>query len=134
MAVNDIVSDLKGTLALSATVATDTTTQGAIIDTADFELGFACYLASTDYTDGSYQIQFQESDDEGMAGASVVAGEQLIGTGLLEADTGLGGVCAKLGCFSTKRYVQVEVVSTGTATGATLVALVIEKAEDMPTV
>lgn len=135
MAVKDIRSDLKVLLALEANIATNTTTAGAIIDTADFELGLMFALASTTYSDGAYLLLIEESDDSGMSGSAVVSGDKLIGdlpsVAAVLAD---GAAYTTVGVISNLRYVRASVVSSGTSSGADISLIAIEKAETMPVV
>lgn len=133
MPVRDNVTLNNVILAFDAAISTDTTTNGAIIDTADQDLGVSFFLGATAYTDGTYKLVLQEGDDSGLSDATTVPSEKLITvTGLdavadgVTAVTADGDKLAKVGVFSTKRYVRAQIVSTATTTGATLnmVALV----------
>jgi hypothetical protein len=123
MATRDIRSNLEGQLVFNATVSSDTTTAGTIIDTADYDGGIKLDFIVSAYTDGTYTPLLQESDDSGMSGATDIPDAALIGT---EAGAALSAVTAdtevlkSLGFFSNKRYVQVSLVSTAVTTGATL--------------
>lgn len=133
MAVKDIRSDLKVSLALEAEITSDTTTAGAIFDTADFELGLMFAVASTTYTDGTYTLLIEESDDSGMAGAVAVTGDKLIGSlPAVSAVTADGADYATVGIISNLRFVRASLVSTSTTTGAFLNVTAIQKAENMP--
>lgn len=116
MAVLDIRSDLKQTLALNAIISSDTTTQGAILDTANFELGLMFALALTVFSAGQADLLIQESDDSGMSGATTVSGDQLIGSlPSLTAVNANGSEYATVGVISNKRYIRASVVSTDSA-------------------
>lgn len=135
MAVKDIRSNLKQTLILAGPIGTDTTTAGAILDTADFELGLMFLAGATIYVDGTYVLLIEESDDSGMAGADVITGDKLIGPlPSVSAVTSDGEVFQTVGVISNKRYVRASVVSTGTTTGATMAIIATEKGETMPVV
>jgi len=126
MATNDIRSDLLPRLAFNANISTDTTTAGAIIDTADVDGGVSYELLAQAWTDGTYTPLLEESDDSGMSGATAVPDENLIGTeagAAVSALTAAGAVLTSFGAFGTKRYLRLSIVSTGTSTGADIVAV-----------
>lgn len=134
MAVRDQVTKMNAYQGLYATIATDVTTAGAIFDTADFELGFSVFLSAPAWTDGTYTLLLEESDDAGMVGAVTIPDEKLIGTfPAVAAETVDGVSLGKVGVFSNLRYIRVSVVSTATSTGATIRATVIKHAEYLPT-
>ena len=133
MAVRDNVTLNNILLNLAAAVTTDTTTAGAIVDTADQERGVSFYLSASAYTDGTYKLILEEGNDSGLSDATVVPVEKLILVDGLDAVndgvtavTAANGKYVKVGIFSNKRYVRPSVVSTVTTSGATLnlVALV----------
>jgi len=123
MPIKDIRSNVLDKYAFPvAAITSDTTTSGAIIDTADFTSGMFTILCSA-YTDGTYTPLIQESDDSGMSGATAVADANLIGTeagAALSAVTASGANLNSIGFFGTKRYVRLQLVSTSTSSGATL--------------
>ncbi len=135
MAVNDIRSNLLSRLAFKAIITTDTTTQGAIIDTADLDGGVMYTLLTTVYGAGTYTPVLNESDDSGMSGSNVVAAANMIGTvagaALGTAVTASGAVLNSFGCFGTKRYLRLDIVSA-TATTTTVVAIVTGAPEVKP--
>ena len=138
MAVKDIRSDLQQQLAILAAVSSDTTTAGFIFDTADFELGLMFGVSLTAFTDGVYNFTIEESDDSGMSGAvAITDADRLIGTlaGLaLTAVTAAGDILPTIGVISNLRFVRLNVVSTGTTSGATVVAVATQKGELMAVV
>lgn len=137
MATRDIRSNLEGQLVFNATVSSDTTTAGTIIDTADYDGGIKLDFIASAYTDGTYTPLLQESDDSGMAGATDIPDAALIGTeagAALSAATADTEVLKSLGFFSNKRYVQVSLVSTAVTTGATLQVVAQKMPEVTPVV
>lgn len=135
MAVKDIRSNVKQTVALTAVITTDTTTNGAILDTADFELGLMFGLDITAFTDGTYTLALQESDDSGMAGAVAITGDKLIGTlPVATAATAQGADLGTVGVISNLRFVRAQIVSAGTTTGATANVIATQVAENMPVI
>lgn len=129
MATRDGFSDKVVEVAFaSAAISTDTTTAGEIIDTADFDMGVAFFVDLTAYTDGTYTLLFEEGEDSGLSDATTVPASKIIGTTVsLTALT--SGVLVGNGLHSTKRYVRLSIVSTGTTTGATLNAVVVKQGE-----
>jgi len=135
MAVKDIRSNVKQTLALLATITTDTTTAGSILDTADFELGLMFAVQISAYTDGTYTLLIEESDDSGMSGAVAVTGDKLIGSlPAVSAVNAAGAALDTVGVISNLRYVRASLVSTATTSGATTQVIATEVAENMPVV
>lgn len=122
MAVRDNHSDQATKVGLTrTTINTNTTTNGAIIDTADFDMGVKYSFLVAAYTDGSYAVSFQEGNDPALADATAVPVDKVIGGALtLTAVTAAGANWAARGVHSTRRYVRCVVVSTGVTTGATL--------------
>jgi hypothetical protein len=109
------VSNLNGLT--PATIATNTTTAGEIIDTKGFE-SLSFLNRASDYTDGTYTPLIEDGEDSGLSDAAAVTDTFLIGT---EANAALSadGV-SKIGYIGKKRYVRLSYVSTSTTTGATL--------------
>jgi len=135
MAVNDIRSDLKVSNALLAAIVSNTTTAGAIIDTENFENGLMFTPHLSDWTDGTYTLLLEESDDAAMSGAVAITGDKLIGSlPALTAATVEGAVLESVGVISNLRYVQASLVSTGVTTGADAEVIAIQKGEERPVI
>ena len=133
MAVQDIASDLQETVALTAVISSDTTTTGAVIDTADFELGLMFSLGVDAFTDGTYTLLLEEDALIGFASPTVISGDKLIGTlPAASAASAQGSILGKVGVISNERFVRASIVSTGTTSGATVNVIATEKAETMP--
>ncbi len=133
MAVRDQVTRMNGYQGSYDVITTDTTTAGAIFDTADYELGFSVFISAPAWTDGTYTLLLEESDDSGMAGAVTIPDAKLIGTfPAVSAATVDGAELGKVGVFSNLRYIQVSVVSASTSSGATIRTTVIKHAENCP--
>lgn len=133
----DIRSDLQTQMVFNAAIGGDGTTNGEIIDTADYDGGIMISFAAQAWTDGTYTPLLEESDDSGMAGATPIPDSQLIGTeadAAISAATALGALWTTLGFFSTKRYVRVSLVATGVTTGATIVATATKTPELLPVI
>ncbi len=103
-------------------ISSNTTTAGAVIDTAGYEkITFLIYCSA--YTDGTYTPLINESDDSGMSGESAVADADLVafGSGAPEANAALGAVGYKFISYTgSKRYITLDIVSTSVTSGATL--------------
>lgn len=128
MPVRETVTLSELILAHNGAISTDTTTNGAIVDTHDADAGVSFYLGAPAYTDGTYKLVIQESDDSGMAGATTVGATQLVeaSTATGAVTTGISAITAdldafsKVGVHSTKRYLRAQIVSTSTSSGATI--------------
>ena len=140
MSVKDIRSTLKQILAFIGAISSNTTTEGAVIDTAKFELGTMFSSLMSVRVDGTYNFILFESDVDTFGGEEVAildGSDKLIGTlaGLqLVLATAEGGTLSTLGVISNKRFLRMDCVSTNVSTGATAMALVTEMGEEMPTV
>lgn len=137
MSVHDIQSMLQPRLALAATIASNTNTDGSIIDTANFELGTMFTLDVTAFTDGAYELQIFESDSSTMVGATQIVAPKILPTDSgnsisASAATSAGAVLGKIGIYSNRRYVRPRIVSTGVTTGATVRVIVTQKGELTP--
>ena len=133
--LKDITSSLKSELAFKATITTNTTTNGAALSTADYELGvtFDAFVVSA--TDGVYNLQVEESDDVGFSSPSVIPSERILGTiPTLTAATPQGSALSGFGVLTSKPYIRVNVVSTSVTSGATIAMVSNKKAEVAPAV
>ena len=137
MSVKDIRSDLKQNVALTAAVTGNGTTNGAAIDTAEFELGLMFAVAVNNFTDGSYAFVLEESVDSAFTVPIAIVGDKLIGTlaGLTAtAASASGAKLNTIGVISNLQFVRINVVATGVTTGADILSVVTQKAENMPVV
>lgn len=120
MASHDMHSDIKELVAFnSASITTDTTTNGNEIDTALYSsLTFVFSLG--DWTDGTFTPLIEETDTSATYTNAAVADADLLpdGTGQ-EAAAVLGADNAidKLGYRGGKRFVRFSWVSAGTSSG-----------------
>jgi len=132
MATQDIRSDLDQFNAFNAVIASDATTAGAIIDTADYDLGLMYTVLAANYTDGTYDLLLEEDDDVGFGSATAVPSGSLIGAlPSLSAISPLDSL-GTVGVFGNKRFLRASIVSTATTTGAHVVVLMTRKAESAP--
>lgn len=129
MAVREMVTKSDVLLAHQGSIASNTTTNTTIIDTADYDVGISFYLSAPVYTDGTFKLTFQEGDDSGLSDATTVpavkivpisdSAQDAVNTGITE-QTDDGDRLVKAGIHSTKRYVRANIVSTGVTSGATV--------------
>ena len=135
MSVKDIKSQLQSNLAMNATIATNTTTSGSIIDNANFDLGIMFVVQCSGYTDGTYKFTIEEGNEANLSDATVVPSNKLIGN-LANLDitalSATGALLQSVGVFSNKRYLRINAVSTGVTTGATINAVVVQSGEVVP--
>ena len=98
----------------SAAIATDTTTDGIIIDTAGYT-ALSFLLTSGTVTDGAYVVSMQHGDDSGLSDAADVPAAGILG----DADFALADddEVKRIGYIGSKRYVRLKIVSTATTTG-----------------
>lgn len=135
MSNNEIRSDLLPKLAFKGVITSDATTEGAIINIADFDEGFVYTLFASAYTDGTYTPVLYESDADDMAGATLVPDYKLQGAlTALSADTAEGDNLVSFGAFSTKQYLRLDIVSTATTTGADVLAIFQGKSSIKPAI
>lgn len=103
-----------------ATIATNTTTDGAAVDTQGF--GAAEIIArSSAWTDGAYALSLVECDTSGGA-YTAVAAAQVLGAG---PSIGAANTLKKIGYLGSKRFIKLRVTSTGTTSGAHLSAVAV---------
>ena len=138
MAVKDIASNLESTVAFSNVFSGNGTVPGAVIDTADFELGLMFALNIVVFSGGNFTVELYESDVDTITaagtGTQIVNGsDKLIGS-LPTAITGVdaeGDILPKFGVISNLRFVRVDVIGAGSADG-TVSMVATQKAENMP--
>lgn len=139
MAINDIRSNLKVNLALaSVAISSDTTTTGVSIDTSQFELGLMFAVDISAYTDGTFTLSIETADDTGFSVnlTEIKTGDDNFLEGAdgvaLTAVTAVGDKVLTVGAFGNRKFARIKIVSTGTSSGATLSARVIQAAENSP--
>lgn len=128
MVLQDGISNIKTALAVNvATISSNTTTAGNIIDTQGYNTGSFIIFSGT-ITDGTYTPLIEEGDDSGLSDAAAVSDTYLLPSGTGQ-EAGIAFVAAndnvvkKIGYITQKRYVRLSLVSTGVTTGGTLGAL-----------
>lgn len=107
----------------TSAISTNTTTAGAIIDTAGFE-SIEFIIQSATLTDGAYAIKLEDGDDSGLSDAADVSSDLVLGGLPSFADTDDNTV-KRVGSISKKRYQRLSIVSTSVTTGGTLSAVAI---------
>ena len=119
----DLHNNVEVAVALvSQAIATDTTTVGAIIDTAGFEsIEFA--ILSKAITDGTYTAKLEDGDDSGLSDAEVVSSELVLGAlpDFVAADD---NTVFRVGSISKKRYQRLSIVSATTTTGVDIISAI----------
>lgn len=118
MAVFDTHNDVLQKVAFNiATVNTDATTTGNIIDTLGFEALEFMLLAGT-LTAGTFTPLIEESDNADFSGSNAVIDDDLLGT---EADAAFAATddneAKRVGYVGKKRYVRLSIVSASSANG-----------------
>ena len=134
MATKDIRSDLLQLNSLYAVIASDTTTNGAIIDTAKYDNGLMFAVVIPAYTDGTYDLVLEEDDDIGFGTATVLPTDTLIGAlpSLSTANPQGSTPLHTVGVFGNKRYLRPSITSTSVTTGATVLVLMTLAGETAP--
>lgn len=131
----DLHNNIKALLALNTqTIATDTTTEGNIIDTKGF--GAVEFLVSLGTrTDGTYTPLIEEGDASNLSDAQAVSDDNLFGTealAALSASNTIKRIGYRVGKY---RYVRLSMVSASTTSGSTGVTgvAILANPDNMPT-
>jgi len=128
MPTNDIRSNLEPKLVQLDIISTNTTTDGASIDTSDFDGGIVFNFLCTVFSAGTFTPLLEESATGDFSGEeTAIADANLIGTeagAALTAATAEGDVIKSIGIFSTLKFVRSTIVSTGTSGNNTIVATI----------
>ena len=135
MPTRDNLSDQRTVLRFNQDITADgnhVSTLIGVIDSADYDMGIFFSAGIVEFTDGVFEIQVQESD-ENNAGFNLIPPEKLLGSfPVLTALTAEGGQLGEFGVVGTKRYLKVLIAATGVTSGARLVVSSIEKGEYNP--
>jgi hypothetical protein len=99
----------------TAAITTNTTTNGVIIDTQGYQ-GLTFLLNVGARTDGTFAVSLQHGDAANLSDAATPAADDVLGAISLNAAQTYG----KIGYVGNKRYVRMQVVSTGVTSGATV--------------
>lgn len=107
-------------------ITSDTTTNGDIIDTAEYG-SLLFVIQSGTLTDGTYTVLIHEGDESNLSDASAVDDADLTNT---EASASFASTddntVTKIGYVGSKRYVRLSLVSASTSSGGTLGAIAIQ--------
>lgn len=121
----DLHHQVKAAVALdSQTISTDTTTNGNVIDTLDFE-SLEFLVLSGAITDGTYTLLLEESDEVTFGGEeTAVPADQILGdtVDFVAADD---DAVRRIGSIGKKRFQRLSIVSTGTTSGGVFAALAV---------
>ena len=106
---------------------------GEIIDSLGYESLYYVLVSGT-LTTGTYTPSIAHSDDSGMAGATAVPTEYLLGSyaDASFADTDDDAV-KNIGTVAKKRYQQMTITGASTAAGTITVAVILSNALHQPT-
>lgn len=107
-----------------ATIATNTTTDGAAVDCQGFDAA-EIIVRSSAWTDGAYAVSLVECDTSGGA-YTAVAAAQVLGAG---QSIGAANTVKKIGYLGSKRFIKVRITSTGTTSGSHLSAVAVTSRE-----
>lgn len=142
MPIKEIYNNLYPAVAFNVqAITTDTTTNGNIIDTADYEDGVLFAMVSGTLTDGTYTPLLEESASSTFATSNVIADANIVPVAVSGTlyETGQEAALAfaateddtvkTVGVIGTKRYVRLSFVSASTSSGGTIGAVVLKKGE-----
>jgi hypothetical protein len=119
----------------TSTIATDTTTNGNIIDTQAFE-SVEFVIQSGTVTDGTFTPSIQEGDESNLSDAET-ATDLIPESGAATAATFVAAndnAVRRLGYIGGKRYVRLRLASTGTTSGGVFSATaILGHPQNMPT-
>lgn len=136
MATRDNRSNFEPKLIQTDVISTNTTVDGASLDTSDFDGGITFVYLTTAYTDGTYTPIIEESATGSFSGEeTAVADANLVGTeagAVISADNSELDVLFSIGLVGTLKFVRSTIVSSGTSTGATISTIVVAVPEIMP--
>ena len=122
MNVSDMHHHMTPVTALAAAAITsNTTTSSAIIDTAGYE-ALEFLLLSGTVTDGAYAVSLVHGNDPALSDGVAVPAENVLGyADYAAADD---NAAKKLGYTGKKRYVRLDIVSTGVTNGVDSMAVI----------
>lgn len=124
-----ISSNIVALSCLAAAIASNTATKGTAVDTASLGNSVSFFSRVRLYTDGTYVLSAEESDDN--VTFTAVAAEKIVGSSSQAALSGANPL-GKIGVFSSKRYVKPVLTSTGVTIGATIDVIAIGESEYQP--
>lgn len=131
----DIRSNLFSVIALEADIGSSQVVQGAIVDTANFDLGFMYQFLNINFTDGDYAFLIEEGDDPTLSDATVVPPEKIIGDLLditVTSSTLSGQKLQTLGIFSVKKFLRITITATNVNDGVIVRVIATQSGEIVP--
>lgn len=122
MASQDLHTDILQVVARNLQVISlNTTNQGNIIDTQFFEaLEFIVFSGTI--TEGTFTIQLQEGDDPALADAVTVPAAFVLGS--ITFNNTLSNSVRRIGYVGKKRYVRLNIISSGMTGGTALLGAI----------
>jgi hypothetical protein len=99
-------------------ISSDTTTDGATVDTKNFS-SLTWVIEAGVITDGDYQVLLEESDTD-FTGETTVADADIIGGVIADWDFAFAAddaTIVRIGVIAKKRFQRCSLVSTGTTSG-----------------
>lgn len=119
MADKDLCSLINPVKALSITaIGSSTTTNGDIIDMLGYDSA-TFIIFSGAVTDGTYTPNIIEGDNSALSDGTSVTADYLIGT-YAGAAINTANTHKKLGYVGKKRYIRLQIISTGVTTGGSI--------------
>ena len=118
----DLAHDLNVIQMFDADITTDTTTNGYILDTQDYN-SVAFAMGAPTMTSGTITLSIYEGDESDMSDGAEVTNIVFSSAADLAAQLADGDAWAKQGVYDTKRYLRVRVVSTGVTGTAHIVVV-----------
>lgn len=116
--MRDLGSFIKALLGITTAAKTDGTALSAAIDLASYD-GFCAILHTGTWTDGTHTPSITECDTSGGT-YTAVATADLIGAFTAVTSNANVGAKQKVGYIGKKRYIKLQIVTTGSTTGAVL--------------
>ncbi len=136
MPVRDIRNNLEPKLVQLDTITTNTTTDGASIDTSDFDAGIVFNFMCTAFSAGTFTPLLEESATGDFSGEeTAIADANMQGTeagAAITAVTAEGDVLFSIGITGTKKFVRSTIVSTGASGNNTIVVMIDAAPELIP--
>lgn len=115
--VFDLHNNVFGVVALvNSEITSDTTTLGAIIDTAGFE-SLEFVLQSGTITDGTYAITLEDGEEANLSDAAAVDSELVLGSEEAAFVAADDDAVKRIGYIGKKRYVRLSILSASTTSG-----------------
>jgi len=126
MPQRDIKSSLNAYFLMNEAITTDTNTDSAELDMANYDSGVKINAFASAYSAGTYTVQLHASDTTGFtpSASTLLATDEIIpssGTIAITAVSTVGDAINSLGVCTAKRYLAVRIVSTSTGTATIVV-------------